>query len=140
MSTRLLGKTLVAGGLLGALALTAVAQNTRSSTPRGGSTNRSTELGVAVKTSGSVDQTLAGLKKMAADNGMMVMGEIHQGKVLAMTGLKVKSETIFVGNPNVGKQLFSQEPGVGLIVPIRINIYEDGRGQTYVRRPCCWPG
>lgn len=132
MSTRLLGMTLIAGGLLGALTLTAVAQNTGSGT-RGGSTNQSTDLGVSVKARGSVDQTLTALKKMVADNGMMIMGEIHQGKGLEMTGLKVKSETIFVGNPNVGKQLFSAEPGVGLVVPVRINIYEDGRGQTYVR-------
>ncbi|MGE0694080.1 MAG: DUF302 domain-containing protein [Pirellulales bacterium] len=86
-----------------------------------------------VKARGSVDQTVAGLKKMVADNGMMVMGELHQGKVLEMTGLRVKSETLFVGNPNVGKQLFSQEPGAGLVVPIRINVYQDARGQTYVR-------
>ena len=128
MFTRLLGKALIAGGLLGALTVTAVAQNTRTA-DRG----RSTGPGVVVKARGSVDQTVNALKKMVAGNGMMVMGEIHQGKVLAMTGLKVKSETIFVGNPNVGKKLFSQEPGAGLVVPIRINIYQDARGQTYVR-------
>jgi hypothetical protein len=32
-----------------------------------------------------------------ADNGMMVMGELHQGKVLACPDL-VESETVFVGN------------------------------------------
>lgn len=128
MFTDLLRKALVAGGLLGALTFTAYAQTTGSSN-RG----RPATLSVVVKTKGSVDQTVSGLKKMVADNGMMVMGEIHQGKMLAMTGLKVNSETIFVGNPNVGKQLFSLEPGAGLVIPIRINIYEDGHGQTYVR-------
>jgi uncharacterized protein (DUF302 family) len=119
---------LVAGAILGALTVTTVAQDTGS-----GNRTRSTGPGVAVKVRGTVDQTVAGLKKMVADNGMMVMGELHQGKVLEMTGLKVKSETLFVGNPNVGKQLFSQEPGAGLVLPIRINVYQDARGQTYVR-------
>lgn len=69
--------------------------------------------GVNVKAKGSVDEVLANLKKMVADNGMMVMGELHQGKVLAMTGLKVESETVFVGNPTVGKEIFTEEPGAG---------------------------
>ncbi len=87
---------------------------------------------VQVRASGSVQGTLEQLKKMVADNGMMVMGELHQGKVLAMTGLKVDSETVFVGNPTVGKKLFSADPGVGIVVPIRINIYADGQGNTIV--------
>lgn len=81
---------------------------------------------------GSVDQTVAALQKMVADNGMMVMGELHQGKVLEMTGLKVKSETIFVGNPNVGKQLFEIEHGAGLVLPVRVNIFENADGKTVV--------
>ncbi|MBI3836623.1 MAG: DUF302 domain-containing protein [Planctomycetia bacterium] len=128
MFTRLLGKAFLAASLLAALTVTSVAQE-NGSAGRG----RSTGPGVVVKVSGSVDQTVAGLKKMVADNGMMVMGELHQGKMLEMTGLRVQSETLFVGNPNVGKQLLSQEPGAGLVVPIRINIYQDARGQTYLR-------
>jgi len=88
--------------------------------------------GVQVEAKGSVDAVVANLKKMVADNGMMVMGELHQGKVLAMTGLKVESETVFVGNPTVGKELFTEEPGAGLVVPIRVNIYADAQGSTWV--------
>ena len=88
--------------------------------------------GVKVKAKGSVDEVVANLKKMVADNGMMVMGELHQGKILAMTGLEVQSETVFVGNPTVGKELFTEEPGAGLVVPVRINVYADGEGTTWV--------
>ncbi len=89
--------------------------------------------GIAVRTSGSVQETLGKIKKMVAANGMMVMGELHQGQVLKMTGLSVESESIFVGNPAVGKKLFSAEPGAGVAVPIRINIYRDSDGGTVVR-------
>ncbi len=89
--------------------------------------------GVAVRTSGSVQDTLGTIKKMVAANGMMVMGELHQGQVLKMTGLNVESESIFVGNPTVGKKLFSAEPGAGVAVPIRINVYRDSDGGTVVR-------
>ena len=97
------------------------------------STRQNRSPGVAVKVSISVEQTLDRLRKMVADNGMMVMGEIHPGKVLAMSGLKLKSETIFVGSPTVGKKLFTAEPGVGLAVPVRVNIHEDANGNTIVR-------
>lgn len=88
--------------------------------------------GVQVVAKGSLADTLDQLEKMVAGNGMMVMGELHQGKVLAMTGLDVASETVFVGNPTVGKQLFSAEPGAGLVVPVRINLYVDSSGRTVV--------
>lgn len=88
--------------------------------------------GVEVEASGSVKEVLGRLQKMVGDNGMMVMGELHQGNVLAMTGLKVESESIFVGSPTVGKELFSADPAAGLVVPIRINIYARADGQTVV--------
>jgi len=86
--------------------------------------------GVQVGVKGSIEEALGQLKKMVADNGMMIMGELHQGKVLAMTGLKIQSETVFVGNPTVGKELFSAEPGAGLVVPVRVNFYVDAHGET----------
>ncbi len=91
-----------------------------------------TSPGVEVQAEGSVPQVLSKLQKMVADNGMMVMGELHQGKVLEMTGIKVQSESIFVGSPTVGKKLFTADPAAGLVVPIRINIYQDADGRTVV--------
>jgi len=87
---------------------------------------------VKVKSSGSVEQTVSNLKKMVSNNGMMVMGNLNQGKVLSMTGISVHSQTLFVGNPQVGKKLFSADAGAGVAVPVRINIYEDSNGQTWV--------
>lgn len=88
--------------------------------------------GVQVVVKGSVSDAVSQLKKLVADSGMMVMGELHQGKVMAMTGLKLSSETIFIGSPTIGKDLFSAQPGAGLVVPIRVNVYADAQGQTVV--------
>lgn len=87
---------------------------------------------VQVKASGSVEEVLDKLKKTVAANGMMVMGELHQGKVLEMTGLHVQSETVFVGNPTVGKDAFAADAGAGVVLPVRINVFDDGRGNTIV--------
>ena len=87
---------------------------------------------VKVQSSQNFDKTISSFKKMVSDNGMMVMGEINQGKVLSMAGISVKSHTFFVGNPNVGNKLFSADRAVGAVVPIRVNIFEDTDGNTYV--------
>lgn len=76
--------------------------------------------------------TVGKLKKLVASNGMMIMGPINQGKMLAMTGLKLKAATFFVGNPMMGKKVFSAEPGAGVALPVRITIYVAGNGKTYV--------
>ena len=107
--------------LAGAVALTGLAWASARSSP-----------GVEIEVSGSVQEVLGKLKKVVGSNGMMVMGELHQGNVLAMTGLEVESESIFVGSPMVGKNLFSADPAAGLVVPMRINIYANAEGNTVV--------
>ena len=101
----------------------------------GGSTlagQESTGPIVQVKAKGSVPAVVSQLKKMISQNGMTVMGELHQGKALASTGLHVESETIFVGNTEVGKELYGADPGVGLVVPVRVNVYRNAQGETVV--------
>jgi len=89
-------------------------------------------LAVQVKATGSVSDVVAKLKDMVHKNGMMVMGELHQGKVMSMVGLTIESESIFVGNAKVGKKLFSANSGAGIAVPVRINIYKAANGSTMV--------
>ena len=86
---------------------------------------------VTVKSSKNFDGTLSAIKKAVSGGGMMVLSELNQGKVLSMTGLSINAHSFFVGNPNVGKQAFSADPSVGLVIPVRINVYEEN-GSTYV--------
>ena len=87
---------------------------------------------VSVTTHGSFNQTVSMFKKLVAKNGMMVLGMLNQGKVMGMTGLKLRSETFFVGNPTMGKKLFSAQKGVGVLIPVRVNIYVNNDGKTIV--------
>jgi uncharacterized protein (DUF302 family) len=86
---------------------------------------------ITVKSVKNFDETVAGIKKSVADAGMMVLAEINHGKILSMTGLSIKAESIFIGNPNVGKEAFSDNAAVGLAIPLRINVYEE-KGITYI--------
>lgn len=87
---------------------------------------------VSVSAHGSFNQTVSMFKKLVAKNGMMILGMINQGKVMGMTGLKLRSETFFVGNPTMGKKLFSAQKGVGVLIPVRVNIYVNNDGKTIV--------
>lgn len=86
---------------------------------------------VTIKSSKGFDATLSAIKKAVSGGGMMVLSELNQGKVLSMTGLSINAHSFFIGNPNVGKQAFSSDPSVGLVIPVRVNVYEQN-GATYV--------
>ena len=62
----------------------------------------------------------------------MVLSEIDQGKILSMTGLSLKAQSLFVGNPQIGNKLFSANRAVAIAVAVRLNIYEGKDGKTYI--------
>lgn len=87
---------------------------------------------VTVKSTKSFNETVDQAKQLVSKNGMMVLAEVNQGKILSMTGIDVKGVSLFVGNPQVGNKLFSADRGTGLAVPVRLNIYEGTDGKTYL--------
>jgi len=87
---------------------------------------------VTVQSTRSFDKTVDQAKQLVAKNGMMVLAEVNQGKILSMTGLDTKGISLFLGNPQVGNKLFTADRGAGLAVPVRLNIYEGKDGKTYI--------
>lgn len=87
---------------------------------------------VTIQSKSSFEKTVDQLKELVAKNGMMVLSELNQGKVMEMTGLRLNAISFFVGNPIIGKKLFAANHGVGIAIPVRVNVYEDTDGKTYV--------
>jgi uncharacterized protein (DUF302 family) len=87
---------------------------------------------VSVTSKYSFDKTESQIRHLVSQNGMMVLSQLNQGKIMSMSGVSLKDISLFVGNPKVGKKLFTQDAGVGLVVPIRINIYDGKDGKTHV--------
>ncbi len=87
---------------------------------------------VSVPSGKSFEEVTEAVKSLVAKNGMMVMAQVDQGKMLSMTGLSLKATLFLVGNPNVGKQLFHENHGVGLYVPLRLFVYADESGKTHI--------
>lgn len=90
------------------------------------------ETRVTVQSTKSYEQTIDKLKAAVGQGGMMIMAQVDQGNMLSMAGLKLKATLFLVGNPTVGKQLFEQDHGVGLYVPLRVFVTEGEDGKTYV--------
>lgn len=87
---------------------------------------------VAVTANKSFADVNKAVKSLVAKNGMMVMAEVNQGKMLSMAGLKLDATLYIIGNPTVGKQIFEQDHAVGLYVPLRLFVYTDRSGTTHV--------
>ena len=67
------------------------------------------------------------VRKMVAQNGMMDMGALHPGKVLAMTRIYTGSERLFIGNSQVGHALFAADPGAGAYRRPEVNAAMSGQ-------------
>lgn len=87
---------------------------------------------ITISSDKSFEDVTSAVKSLVAKNGMMVMAEVNQGKMLSMTGLSLKATLFVVGNPTVGKQLFEQDQAVGLYVPLRVFVYAGPSGKTFI--------
>ena len=87
---------------------------------------------VTIQSQHNFAQTVSKIKSATSQNGLMVMGHINQGRVLSMTGFHMKGESFLIGNPNIGKKLFSVDHAVGLFIPPRVFVYQARNGHTYV--------
>lgn len=52
--------------------------------------------------------------------------------MLSMAGMSLKATLFLVGSPTVGKQIFEQDHAAGLYIPLRVFVYEDAAGKTFV--------
>lgn len=116
MNRRLIGFALALAFAVAALAMPAAAQNAR----------------VSVPSQKNFEQTVSQLKSAVGQGGMMIMATVDQGNMLSMTGLKLKAKLFLVGNPAVGKKIFEQTHAAGLYLPLRVFVYEDNSGKTFV--------
>lgn len=87
---------------------------------------------VTVQSDRGYAATVHSLQKAVKQNGLMVMGRVNQKGILAMTGLHVAgAESFLVGNPRVGKKLFSETSAAAAVVPARISVWAEN-GNVYV--------
>ncbi|UJF17069.1 DUF302 domain-containing protein [Vibrio sp. SS-MA-C1-2] len=77
-------------------------------------------------------ETTQALKESISSNGLMVMGNINQQKVMSMSGLKMEgAQSFLVGSPKMGKKVLEMAPAAGANIPLRIYVWEE-QGKTTI--------
>lgn len=87
---------------------------------------------VTVQSNHGYATTLSKLQHAIKNDGLMILGQVNQKSIMSMTGLNLQgAHSYLVGNPRVGKKLFSMDPAVAAVIPGRISVWVQN-GTTYV--------
>ncbi|MBD2361377.1 DUF302 domain-containing protein [Anabaena minutissima FACHB-250] len=84
-------------------------------------------------TNKSFDQVKSAVESMLGKSGLTILVDFELGGLLtSQSGKRNKSKLYIIGNPLIANQMFEQDPAVGLYVPLRLFVYENFDGKTYV--------
>lgn len=79
----------------------------------------------------SVDETIERIKTIVTDKGLDIFAIIdHQQNATGVDMQMRPSKVIIFGNPKMGTVLMQQAIRSGLDLPLRILVYEDGKGHV----------
>ena len=77
-------------------------------------------------------ETVARLKADVAAKGIMMFAEIDQAKLATNAEIKLNPSTLLIfGNPPLGLQFLTSNPGSGIDWPVRLLVYQDAKGQVW---------
>jgi uncharacterized protein (DUF302 family) len=72
------------------------------------------------------------VKSMVGKNELMIFTYLESGRVLSLCGKSKKARLYIIGNPLIANQMFEEDPAVGLYVPLRLFVYDEYDGKTYI--------
>src|SRR3954454_24559761 len=84
----------------------------------------------ALAADGDAEGARARIEAMAGPSGFMLFGTQDHGSLLRLAGQKRKAIQYVVGNPLFALQMTQHDIRASLYAPLRVLIYEDGRGKT----------
>lgn len=92
----------------------------------------------------SVDNTIAKIEHIVTEKkGLGVFAIIDHQAAAQKAGLKMHPEKVILfGNPKLGTKIMQQDPRTGLDLPLRVLVYQDGKGKTKIvyHNPEIWQG
>ena len=81
----------------------------------------------------SVDETLARLLRGLEAKGVKVFAVVDHSGEAEKAGLKMPpTKLVIFGSPKAGTPLMLAAPSIAIDLPLKILIWEDGRGQAWV--------
>jgi uncharacterized protein (DUF302 family) len=90
------------------------------------------EVYKALATGEDPDKVRAKLEAMVGPSGFMLFRTNDHGALLRLAGQRKKAIQYLVGNPLFALQMTQHDIRAGLYAPLRVLIYENEQGKTYV--------
>ena len=88
---------------------------------------------IRMRSTHSVPDTMGRLEATLAQHGIAVFARIDFSADAARVGLQMRPEQLLIfGNPKAGTPLMQQVPAVGLDLPLKVLVWEDEQGQTWM--------
>lgn len=111
-------KSMITAAVMGMMALPALAD---------------TDDLVRVKAGGAVDVTMDALQTAVEAAGATVFARVNHAKGAEDAGMYLRPEEVLIfGNPKLGSLVMQDNPLAGLYLPMKVLVYEDGDGQTWL--------
>ncbi len=81
----------------------------------------------------SVSETMDRLISLVKDKGLTVFDRIDHRKGAQKVGMDMNDEELLIfGNPRAGTRIMLNDPKAGLDLPMKILIYRDFKGKTWI--------
>ena len=88
---------------------------------------------ITVKSASNVEQTTQRLEKVLKEKGVNVVATVDHAAAASKVGMKLQpTRVVIFGNPKAGTPLMQCAQSVGIDLPQKALIYEDGKGQTWI--------
>jgi len=86
-----------------------------------------------VQASGGVDEVMDRLEAAVTGAGATVFARVDHGGGAEKAGLELgDSQLLMFGNPNLGTPAMQADALAGLYLPLKVLVFADGEGQTWV--------
>ncbi|WP_299848383.1 DUF302 domain-containing protein [uncultured Roseovarius sp.] len=88
---------------------------------------------VKVKASGDVASTMDALEAAVTGAGATVFARVDHAAGAAKVDMELAPEQVLIfGNPKLGTPAMQDDPLAGLYLPMKVLVYQDGDGQTWL--------
>lgn len=88
---------------------------------------------IRVKATGDVATTMDALEQAVEGAGVTVFARIDHGEGAKGAGMELAPEQVLIfGKPEHGTQAMQADPLAGLLLPMKVLVYEDADGQTWL--------
>jgi uncharacterized protein (DUF302 family) len=80
----------------------------------------------------SWEQIMQTIDEHVGASGFTLFSKVNHGFLLSLVGKTSRATQYTIGNPTLALQMTSHFPEVGLYAPLRLVVYEDEEGRTFI--------